>query len=111
MKENICQLNLISQFAICEMSLALYSALPAFHAPVLAAAPRATVSMMAKSQALPFLEKPVKLDGKLVGDVVRLLPSSHAAAAEAVQLADPGGCERRRRVGGRSTRGTRARPC
>jgi hypothetical protein len=43
-----------------------------FSAPLAApvAAQRAAVSMaMAKSQALPFLEKPAKLDGSLPGDV------------------------------------------
>lgn len=51
--------------------LSLTSAPLAFSAPLAAplAPQRAAVSMMAKSQALPFLEKPASLDGSMPGDV------------------------------------------
>lgn len=48
-------------------SMAMMSA-SAFHAPVVPAA-RTSVSMMAKSQALPFAEAPAALDGSMPGDV------------------------------------------
>lgn len=54
--------------------LSLGSAALSFNAaPALAAVrPAAGVSMMAKSQSLPFLEAPPQLDGSMAGDVVRL---------------------------------------
>jgi len=51
--------------------LALTNMPMAFSAPMAApvVAQRASVSMVVKSQSLPFLEKPVNLDGSMAGDV------------------------------------------
>merc|ERR1719379_2945821 len=49
-------------------SMAMMSA-SAFHAPVVPAVRTPSLSMMAKSEALPFAECPPALDGSLPGDV------------------------------------------
>lgn len=52
-------------------------------APLRASRVAAEPMMMAKSEALPFLEAPPACDGTMAGDVVSAMPPSAAARAAA----------------------------